>query len=94
MSQIVSIALQFGMWMTPIMWSPDTFKDAPAWLDDVLKINPLYYIVAGYRDSMLQGNPFWERPVLGLYFWVVTLVLLFVSVRTFNKLKVHFSDVL
>ncbi len=92
MSQIVSIALQFGMWATPIMWSPDIFPQAPAWLDKVLRINPLYYIVVGYRDSMLQGNAFWQRPMLS--FWAVTLGLFWLSVRIFNKLKVHFSDVL
>ena len=94
MSQIVSIALQFGMWATPIMWSPDIFPQAPAWIDKVLRINPLYYIVVGYRDSMLQGNAFWQRPMLSLYFWAVTLGLFWLSVRIFNKLKVHFSDVL
>ena len=94
MAQIVSIALQFGMWATPIMWSPDIFPQAPAWIDKVLKVNPLYYIVVGYRDSMLQGNAFWQRPMLGLYFWAVTLSLFWLSIRIFNKLKVHFSDVL
>ena len=90
----LSIALQFGMWATPIMWSPDIFPQAPAWIDKVLRINPLYYIVVGYRDSMLQGNAFWQRPMLSLYFWAVTLGLFWLSVRIFNKLKVHFSDVL
>ena len=57
-------------------------------------MNPLYYIVAGYRDSMLTGAGFWMRPTLGIYFWVVTLVIFFVGLSFFRKLRPHFSDVL
>ena len=53
-----------------------------------------YYIVTGYRDSFLQGNYFFQRPGLSIYFWVVTLVLLGIGLRVFNNLKPHFSDVL
>ena len=94
MAQLVNIVLQFGMWLTPIMWDPSMFPNHPAWIDTVLKINPVYYVVTGYRDSMLAGNYFWQRPGLSVYFWVVTIILLFLGIRTFNKLKPHFSDVL
>ena len=53
MAQIVSICLQFGMWLTPIMWDPVMFPNRPALLEQVLKINPVFYIVTGFRDSML-----------------------------------------
>ena len=94
MAQIVSICLQFGMWMVPIMWSVEMFPSDPSWLEQVLKINPVYYIVVGYRDSMLTGNWFWERPTLTLYFWGVTIVLMLVGLKVFKKLRPHFSDVL
>ena len=94
MAQIVSICLQFGMWLTPIMWDPNMFPNRPAWLEQVLKINPMYYIVAGYRDSMLTGHWFWERPSLTVYYWMVTLLLLIFGLKTFRKLRPHFSDVL
>lgn len=94
MSQIVSICLQFGMWMVPIMWSVEMFPSVPSWLEQVLKINPVYYIVVGYRDSMLSGNWFWERPTLTLYFWGVTIVIMLAGLKIFKKLRPHFSDVL
>ena len=94
MAQIVNIVLQFGMWITPIMWDPSMFPNRPAWLEMVLKINPVYYITTGYRDSMLAGNWFWERPGLTIYFWVVTILLLELGLRLFRKLRPHFSDVL
>lgn len=94
MAQIIGIALQFGMWLTPIMWAPEMFDSFPNWGVRILKINPMYYIVYGYRDSMLQGNFFWERPILTVYFWIVTIVMLAVGLRVFGKLRPHFSDVL
>ncbi len=95
MAQIVSICLQFGMWLTPIMWAPEMFGEATAAkLETILKLNPIYYIVTGYRDSMLAGNYFWERPGLTIYYWVVTLVMLAIGTRVFEKLRPHFSDVL
>ena len=94
MAQIVSIALQFGMWLVPIMWDPTMFQNRPAWLDSVLKINPIYYIVMGYRDSMLQGNWFFERPMLTIYFWIWTIVMLMIGLKVFHKLRPHLSDVL
>ena len=93
-TQIVGIFLQFGIWMVPVMWAPEMFESIPSWLPFVLKINPFYYIVAGYRDSMLTGNWLIERPTLGLYFWAVTIVLMLAGLKVFKKLRPHFSDVL
>ena len=58
------------------------------------KLNPFYYIVAGYRDSMLTGSFFWERPRLTIYFWVFTIVIGLIGLKVFKRLRPHFSDVL
>ncbi|WP_394523309.1 ABC transporter permease [Lacrimispora sp. JR3] len=94
MAQIIGIFLQFGMWMVPIMWAPEMFPRIPSWLPTLLKLNPFYYVVAGYRDSMLTGDWLVERPTLGLYFWTVTIVLMLIGLKVFKKLRPHFSDVL
>ena len=94
MAQIVSICLQFGMWLSPMMYQETMFSADYPWIVTVLKLNPFYYIVAGYRDSILTGNWFWERPTLTVYFWVVTLVIGFAGLKVFKRLRPHFSDVL
>lgn len=93
MTQIVGICLQFGMWMVPIMYQETMFADVPAVMT-LLKLNPFYYIVAGYRDSILTGHWFFERPTMTLYFWAVTLILFFFGLKVFKRLRPHFSDVL
>ena len=94
MAQIIGILLQFGMWLTPIMYDESLFTDRGEWIIIALKLNPFYYIAAGYRDSMLTGNWFWERPMLTVYFWFVTLVILLTGLKVFKRLRPHFSDVL
>lgn len=91
LAQAVNIALQFGMWMTPIMWSPDMFGPQ---VEKIIQINPLYYIVQGYRDSLYDGTLFWDKPWLTIYFWAVTLVILVLGMYAFRKLEKHFADVL
>ncbi|ROR31473.1 teichoic acid transport system permease protein [Mobilisporobacter senegalensis] len=91
LGQIVGILLQIGMWITPILWSYTMLPVKYQWL---LKINPLYYITEGYRDSLIRNVWFWEKTNLTIYFWVVTLCLFGIGMIIFRKLKVHFADVL
>lgn len=93
LNQIISILMQVLMWGTPIMWNMDAMN-LNSVLMIILKLNPMYYIVYGYRDSLINGVWFWEKPELSLYFWGITMVLLFGGKHIFNKLKVHFADVL
>jgi len=93
LTQIIAICLQVGVWMTPIMWNFDDMHFGKLWMT-VFKLNPMYYIVSGYRDSLITRRWFWERPVLSLYFWIFTLLMILIGRRTFARLKVHFADVL
>lgn len=90
-SQIISILLQIGMWATPIMW--DFGAISPGWAK-LLKLNPMVYIVNGYRDAIYGHAWFFEDFFSTMYFWIITVVLLGVGAVVFKKLKVHFADVL
>lgn len=93
LTQIINIVLQVGVWMTPIMWDINMLKGHPA-LMKLFTLNPIYYVVSGYRDSLLN-----QVGILGhwkwmIYFWVVTAILFLVGTTIFKRLKVHFADVL
>ncbi|MDO4438650.1 MAG: ABC transporter permease [Eubacteriales bacterium] len=94
MAQIVNICMQFGMWLAPIMYWDGMFTQNHPWMAPLFKLNPFYYIVYGYRDSMLTGNWFFERPMNTIYFWGVTIILFYFGLKIFTKLRPHFSDVL
>lgn len=91
MSQIVQVFLQFGMWIVPIMW-PSTMMSGV--LLSIVKLNPIYYIVEGYRDCFISQVGFWEHKELTIYFWVVSIGIFAVGSTVFKRLKPHFADVL
>lgn len=92
LSQIISIAIQIGMWATPILWSLDAIHNRTA--VTLLGLNPLVYIVNGYRDAIYGRRWFFEDIGATLYFWAVTVVLFLIGTVIFKKLKVHFADVI
>ena len=91
---IVNVLLQFGFWLTPIFWDLGMLPAPYQKYLVVLRLNPLVYIVEGYRNSLLTGVPFWADGIGALYFWGVALVTLALGAFIFRKLKPHFADVL
>ena len=63
--------LQVGMWATPILWNISMLDKSPV-LQKILKINPVFYIVNGYRDTMFAKKWFWQDFYSTAYFWIVT----------------------
>ncbi len=94
LAQIINILLQVGMWATPILWNmDDVLKNSPM-LQTVIKINPLVYIVNGYRSALCEKQWFFEDFYSTMYFWIITVVLFGIGAMIFKRLKVHFADVL
>lgn len=91
LTQIINIALQIGIWATPILWNIDT---APEEWVVILKLNPLVYIVNGYRSAIYERSWFFEDFFSTMYFWIATVVLFGIGVAVFKRLKPHFADVL
>lgn len=92
LSQMIAIALQIGMWATPILWDINTLG-SHKWVK-ILKLNPLVYIVNGYRSAVYEQSWFFEDFFSTMYFWIVTVVLFGMGALIFKRLKVHFADVL
>ena len=90
-AQIIGICLQLGMWATPILWNIETMSPK---VQMILSINPLVYVVSGYRDAVVSDRWFFERPLETLYFWVFTILVLWAGTTLFRRLKPHFADVL
>jgi lipopolysaccharide transport system permease protein/teichoic acid transport system permease protein len=90
-ANILTILIRFLFYFTPIFWDINMM---PAEYHFYLKINPLFFIVNGYRDSFLFRNAFWEYPWLNLYYWVFTISISLLGIIIFKKLKPHFADVI
>ncbi len=94
LGQIVNILLQIGIWATPIMWNINTMTNISPVVLTILKLNPMFYVVSGYRDALLNNIWFWEKPGMTLYFWTFTVLVYMFGITIFRKLKIHFADVL
>lgn len=92
LTQIINILLQIGVWMTPIMWDANSML-SPTWAR-IFKLNPVYYIVDGFRDALLYKHWLIDKPLWTAYFWVFTILMFAIGRALFKKLRVHFADVL
>jgi teichoic acid transport system permease protein len=90
-SQVVGIFIQIGFWAIPIVWGPESLHGVAK---IILKLNPIYYIVQGYREIFLTGEVFWSHPIYATYYWGVSTVIFLLGIYTFRKLRLNFADVL
>lgn len=91
LNQIIMIVLQIGFWFTPIGWPYTMLSES--WIS-VFKLNPMFYIVEGYRDTLIRNILFTEHPYYTTYFWLFCLAAFVVGIKSFKKLKPHFADVI
>ena len=90
-SQIITVIVNMWFWFTPIVWVIDM---VPPEYRYIIKLNPMYYIIAGYKASFVYHTPFWESAKLGLYFWVICLSVFLAGGYVFRRLKPEFADLL
>lgn len=87
----IGVLLQIGFWATPIFWTLDLVPEKYHYL---IKLNPAYYIVDGYRDSFISQVWFWEKLTWSVYYLAITGVILILGALVFKRLRPHFADVL
>jgi ABC-type polysaccharide/polyol phosphate export permease len=88
--QALSIILNVWFWATPIVWPVQNVPESLRW---ILTYNPMYYVVAGYRDSLVYPNVLWPEPLQTVFFWCFALGAIVVGSYVFDRLKPEFVDV-
>jgi len=86
---IITIVMRVMFFFTPIFWQA---KDIPEKMAVYFRLNPLYYLINGYRDSFLYGKGFWLHPADTLYFWSIALVFMLLGVVVFKRLRPYFAE--
>lgn len=79
-------------WLSGIMWNPETVSGTAIKL--FLKINPVTYLVNGFRNCFINKVWFWEQPDRLLYFVIILIVMLFLGVKLYKKVRKDIPDVL
>src|SRR5487761_840239 len=86
----MTVILNLWFWLTPIAW-PETIL-APE-IQRWMWLNPLYYLVRGYRDSIFGGAWLWQEPWALISFWIICLAMLAIGAIAFRRLKPAFAEV-
>ena len=90
-SEIIGVVIQFGFWLTPIFWSIDII---PEKYQPLIKLNPMFYIIDGYRNTLINNTWLWQNGNVTAYFLITTSIILVTGAITFKRLRPHFGDVL
>jgi teichoic acid transport system permease protein len=89
---VVQAIVRVLFYVTPILW---TVEKLPHTIRILMKINPIYYIVDGYRSALLGENwYFFEHKAYTLYFWGLILVSLLIGSILHVKFRNRFVDYL
>ncbi|MCI4167714.1 teichoic acids export ABC transporter permease subunit TagG [Bacillus spizizenii] len=81
--------------LLPVFWNitEQLGKNYPGLLP-VIKLNPIYYLIEGFRNSFLDGKWFFQDMKYTLYFWLFTFLLLTVGSILHMKFRDKFVDFL
>lgn len=91
-SNLVKSFITAVFWLSGIMWDPNTIKNKI--LKKFLKINPVTYLVNGYRNCFINKVWFWESPKTLLCFIAITMFLGILALWVYKRLRKEIPDVL
>ena len=79
-------------WLSGIVWDPN--KVTIVWVKKFLNLNPITFLVNGYRNCFINKIWFWEQPKRLGYFIIVMIIMLILSLWAYKKLRKDIPDVL
>jgi teichoic acid transport system permease protein len=81
--------MRMMMYLLPIIWD---MNGLPEFFLNLLKLNPLYYLISGFRDTLFAQQWFFEDWVYMSYFWITTLLLLYIGSLIHIRFRKQFVD--
>lgn len=79
-------------WLSGIIYNINTINTP--WLKKLLMINPVTFLVEGYRNCFINQTWFWEQPKRLMYFGIILLILIIFAIWTYKRLRKEIPDVL
>lgn len=87
LQHLIGVALQLLFYAAPIVYAPESIPANFAW---ILKINPMTYIINGYRDIFYNQTMIELKPLLILI--GISIIACVVGYMIFNKLQKGFAE--
>ena len=87
LQHLIGVAMQLLFYATPIVYSAESIPDNFKW---ILYLNPMTYIINGYRDIFYNQQMIDIIPTLCLI--IISIILCFIGYIIFNKLQKGFAE--
>lgn len=94
--KLVVSLIRMLMYFSPVIWECHFGNNVPYHnlINKLMKLNPVHYIVNGYRDCIFYNIAFYEHPYQTLYFWCLVVVLFTIGCMLMYKFKKKFIDLI
>lgn len=79
-------------WLSAILWNVN--RISIGWLQTLLKLNPVTFIVTGYRNVFIYKIWFWQEPESLLLFGIMFVIIFVLAIWSYRKLIKEIPDVL
>ena len=90
---IIPFVIQFGLYITPVGFSTQTLlSKLPPFFQAVYMLNPMVGVIDGFRWCFFENSPL-SIPTL-LYSIGMTILFMYVGIKTFRKMEKHFADLI
>lgn len=90
--KLILACMRLLLYLTPILWTIP--NKVPNLLRILMNMNPIYYIVQGYRDCFFYGNGVMYYRNQMICFWIITIILWLVGCNMLYKFKHKFIDMI
>lgn len=91
---LLSSTLRMFVYISGVLWPISRLENFPM-LIEIMKLNPIYYVISGYRASFFGSEWYfitqWQYTLI---FWSIVLVLLFIGATIHVRFRRHFIDYL
>lgn len=92
LQQVLVSLMRMMIYLTPFLWAPSRL---PVFLQHIMLLNPMYYLVQGYRSSLLGISWYGiEHIKYTAYFWAVIILMFIFGSVVHLKFRDHFVDYL
>ena len=79
-------------WLSGIIFNINTISEP--WLKSLLMLNPVTFIIEGYRNCFINQVWIWEEPKRLLYFGIIFVVIIILTIWVYRRLRKEIPDVL
>lgn len=86
---VLQSIMRMMIYLVPVLWDMDQLS---ASLLKIFQLNPLYYLIDGFRKTILTQEWFFYDWRYMLYFWTVTFSILFIGSIVHIRFRKQFVD--